>query len=131
MILNLTEREIKKATSLTEGELKTKRRRPGELTQSILTGGLRPRTVSKPSRSLQGGCGPLVRHNSWHTACLLRMETVGGASTEALLLTGGQEEAGNVTHCIDNSNTKHKQSRLTITTNNSASRSDGRYRYTY
>lgn len=51
---------IKTATGLTEGELKTKRRRPGELTQSLLTRGLRPRTVSKPSRSLQGGCGPLV-----------------------------------------------------------------------
>lgn len=26
-------------------------------------GGLRPRTVSKASRSLQGGCGPPVRHS--------------------------------------------------------------------
>lgn len=51
---------IKRATGLTEGELETERRRPGELTRSLVTGGLRPRTVSKPRRSLQGGCGPPV-----------------------------------------------------------------------
>lgn len=38
-----------------------------ELTQPVLTGGLRARTVSKPSESLQDGCGPLVRHNYRHT----------------------------------------------------------------
>ena len=94
-------RELKRATSETEGDLETKRRRQGELTQAVLTGGLRPRTVSKPCRSLQGGCGPLVRHNYWHTARLLRMETLRGAGAEALLPTGGQEEAGSMTLCIE------------------------------
>lgn len=93
---------IKRATRVTEAE--TKRSRPGELTQPLLTGGLRPRTVSKPSRSLRGGCGPLVprvRHNYWHTARLLGVETLRGASTEAPLPTGGQEEAGNMTLRIE------------------------------
>lgn len=74
-----------------------------ELTQPVLTGGLRARTVSKPRESLQDGCGPLVRHNYRHThtqPCVLRMETLGGAGTEAVRATGGQEEAGNVTLCL-------------------------------
>lgn len=71
------------------------RERLGELTQCVLTGELRPRTVSKPSRSLQGGCAPPVRHNYWHTACQPRMETLRGASTETLLTdwrTGGSRK---------------------------------------
>lgn len=85
----------------TEGDLKTKKRRLGELTQSLLTGEPRPRTVSKPSWSLQGSCDPLVHHNYWHTACQLRKETLSGASTETLLPADGQEEAGNATLCSE------------------------------
>lgn len=85
----------------TEGDLKTKKRRLGELTQCLLTGEPRPRTVSKPSWSLQGSCDPLVHHNYWHTACQLRKETLSGASTETLLPAEGQEEAGNATLCSE------------------------------
>lgn len=83
----------------TEEDLKTKKRRQGELTQSLLTREQRPRTVSKPSWSLQGSCGPLVHHNYWHTACQLRKETLSGASTETLLPAEGQEEAENTSLC--------------------------------
>lgn len=85
----------------TEGDLKTKKRRLGELTQSLLMGEPRPRTVSKPSWSLQGSCDPLVHHNYWHTACQLRKETLSGASRETLLPAEGQEEAGNATLCSE------------------------------
>lgn len=77
-----------------EATLKARTRLLGELTQPLLAGEPRPRTVSKPSGSLQGSCGPLVDHNYWHTACQLRKETLSGASTQALLAAGGQEEAG-------------------------------------
>lgn len=85
----------------TEEGLKTKKRRQGELTQSLLTREQRPRTVSKPSWSLQGSCGPLVHHNYWHTACQLRKETLSGASTETLLPAEGQEEAENTGLCSE------------------------------
>lgn len=76
------------------GRQKRKTRRLGELTQPLLTGEPRPRTVSKPSGSLQGSCGPLVHHNCWHTACQPRKEPLRGASAETLLTAGGQEETG-------------------------------------
>lgn len=85
----------------TEEDLKTKKRRQGELTQSLFTREQRPRTVSKPSWSLQGSCGPLVHHNYWRTACQLRKETLSGASTETLLPAEGQEEAENTSLCSE------------------------------
>lgn len=93
MIFNI-KRETETATSVTvqhRGGDEDKEKEAGRINAVYSHRGLRPRTVSKPRRSLQGGCGPLVRHNYWHAACLLRMETLRGAGAEALLLTGGQD----------------------------------------
>lgn len=72
--------------------MKTKTRRLRELTQSLLTGEPRPRTVSKASGSLQGSCGPLVHHNYWHPACQLRKETLSGARTETCYRLEGRRK---------------------------------------
>lgn len=126
MMLNKRDRETKTATSMTGvgGGW-----RQGELTQSILTRELRPRTVSKSSRGLQGDYGPPVRHNYWNTASLFRIETLRGASTDWRAGGSRKHDSPALSYCINSANTEHKQSCLTIAGDNSAQRSDGRYLY--